>query len=415
MSYDIIIIGSGIAGLYAAYNIQKMSPSTSFIILEKYKKDWIGGRTSNDMFYGTQVVTGAGIGRKKKDKLLVQLLNELDFPYEEFSFKPYYSTQIDKIVDIKTVIQYLKNEYNKNKKHSVITFKEFAKPILGDKLYNDFLVSAGYTDYENEDAFDVIDNYGFDDNVCCWKGMYINWKKLITTLYNKIGIDKIKTSMNVVSIKKTRENPCLFLVETDKEITFESNKVIVATTIDSIKQIIPGASSKNSIYNQIKSQNFLRLYGKFSKKSSEIMKEYIKGYTIVPGPLQKIIPMDSSKGVYMIAYSDNENATFLKKYLENTPKNRDMFCDLLEKSLGIPDKSLELLAIKDYYWPIGTHYYTPLSNKYENREEFIHKAQNPEKGILVVGEVVSNDQGWTNAALSSVKEVLNKKWVESSC
>ena len=415
MSYDIIIIGSGIAGLYAAYNIQKMSPSTSFIILEKYKKDWIGGRTSNDMFYGTQVVTGAGIGRKKKDKLLVQLLNELDFPYEEFSFKPYYSTQIDKIVDIKTVIQYLKNEYNKNKKHSVITFKEFAKPILGDKLYNDFLVSAGYTDYENEDAFDVIDNYGFDDNVCCWKGMYINWKQLITTLYNKIGIDKIKTSMNVVSIKKTRENPCLFLVETDKEITFESNKVIVATTIDSIKQIIPGASSKNSIYNQIKSQNFLRLYGKFSKKSSEIMKEYIKGYTIVPGPLQKIIPMDSSKGVYMIAYSDNENATFLKKYLENTPKNRDMFCDLLEKSLGIPDKSLELLAIKDYYWPIGTHYYTPLSNKYENREEFIHKAQNPEKGILVVGEVVSNDQGWTNAALSSVKEVLNKKWVESSC
>ena len=50
MYYDIIIIGSGISGLYAAYNIQKMSPSTSFIILEKYKKNWIGGRTSNDMF-----------------------------------------------------------------------------------------------------------------------------------------------------------------------------------------------------------------------------------------------------------------------------------------------------------------------------------------------------------------------------
>jgi hypothetical protein len=145
------------------------------------------------------------------------------------------------------------------------------------------------------------------------------------------------------------------------------------------------------------------------------MKEYIKGYTIVPGPLQKIIPMDSSKGVYMIAYSDNEQATFLKKYLENTPQNRDVFCFLLEKALGIPDKSLELLAIKDYYWPIGTHYYTPLSNKYENREEFIHKAQNPEKGILVVGEVVSNNQGWTNGALSSVKSVLNKKWVETVC
>jgi protoporphyrinogen oxidase len=62
--YDIIIIGSGMAGLYAAYNIQKLSPTTSFLILEKHKKQWIGGRTSNETFYGTTVVTGAGIGRK---------------------------------------------------------------------------------------------------------------------------------------------------------------------------------------------------------------------------------------------------------------------------------------------------------------------------------------------------------------
>ena len=55
MYYDIVIIGSGIAGLYAAYNIEKMSPTTSFIILEKYKKKWIGGRTSNETFYGTQM------------------------------------------------------------------------------------------------------------------------------------------------------------------------------------------------------------------------------------------------------------------------------------------------------------------------------------------------------------------------
>jgi monoamine oxidase len=58
-NYDIIIIGSGMAGLISAYNIQKISPQTSFIILEKYKKQWIGGRTSNEMFYGTEVVTGA--------------------------------------------------------------------------------------------------------------------------------------------------------------------------------------------------------------------------------------------------------------------------------------------------------------------------------------------------------------------
>ena len=117
----------------------------------------------------------------------------------------------------------------------------------------------------------------------------------------------------------------------------------------------------------------------------------------------------------MIAYSDNKSAIFLKKYLENTPKNREVFCHLIEKALGLPNKSLELIAIKDYYWTTGTHYYTPLPNEYENREAFIHAAQNPERGILVVGEVVSKNQGWINGALSSVSAVLNKRWVETVC
>ena len=47
-------------------------------MIEKYKKNWIGGRTSNDMFYGTEIVTGAGIGRKSKDKLLHKLIHHFN-------------------------------------------------------------------------------------------------------------------------------------------------------------------------------------------------------------------------------------------------------------------------------------------------------------------------------------------------
>ena len=79
--YDIIIIGSGIAGLYSALNIKQMSPDTSFMVLEKYKKKWLGGRLNNEEFYGTTVVTGAGIGRKGKDYLLVELLEKLNFKF----------------------------------------------------------------------------------------------------------------------------------------------------------------------------------------------------------------------------------------------------------------------------------------------------------------------------------------------
>ena len=111
--HDIIIIGSGMAGLYSAYNIKKMSPKTSFLILEKYKKQWIGGRTSNEMFYGTEIVTGAGIGRRKKDKLLYKLLKELNIPTNDFTLEPSYSNTIYHVSNIDDTMNYLKKELNK--------------------------------------------------------------------------------------------------------------------------------------------------------------------------------------------------------------------------------------------------------------------------------------------------------------
>jgi hypothetical protein len=108
----------------------------------------------------------------------------------------------------------------------------------------------------------------------------------------------------------------------------------------------------------------------------------------------------------MIAYTDNEGAIALKDHIENNKTNRLFFENLLEQSLGIPSNSLDLIAIKGFYWPIGTHYYTKLIG-YKTRDEFIYKAQHPLSGILVVGEMVSLNQGWTEGALESVEAVKN--------
>jgi hypothetical protein len=412
--YDIIIIGSGMSGLYSAYNIKKMEPNCHFLILEKYKKQWIGGRTSNEMFYGTQIVTGAGIGRKDTNPLLIKLMKELNIKSSEYKSVMNYAKTFTP-VDILKIINILKNDYETHPELHKKTFKEYFIKLLGKECYKKFVVSAGYSDYENADVLETLYNYGMDDNTGGWTGLHIPWKKIVHALYHTIGENHFKFSSDVVSIKKIKLEPCLFEIKTENGSIYYSNKVILATTITGIQKLVPGASKKNSIYQQIHGQPFLRLYAKFNKKSAEIMSKYVTSYTIVPGPLQKIIPMDSSKGVYMIAYSDNNNALLVKKYLTNTPENRRLFCDLLEKSLGIPTGSLEITAIKDYYWPIGTHYYEPLPNEFHSRDEFLDKVQHPEKGLLVVGEAVSRYQGWVEGALESVKTVLNKKWIQNEC
>lgn len=410
---DIIIIGSGMSGLYSAYKIKEFSPDTSFLILEKYKKNWIGGRTSNEVFYDTEIVTGAGIGRKDTNPLLIHLMNELNIKYTEFLSVMNYSNLL-KPIDIVKVINKLKIEYNKHPELRNKTFKDFFIKILGEDLYKQFIISAGYTDYENADIYETLYNYGMDDNKGGWIGLRVPWKKMVYKLYNEIGKNHFKFSSEVIKINKIDNKPCLFQIITENDIEYYCNRVIIATTIDGIKKIVPGASN-NSLYQQIHGQPFLRLYAKFDKKSTEIMKKYVPNYTIVPGPLQKIIPMNSNKGVYMIAYSDNNNAIVLKNNLKNTPENRKLYCTLIEQSLGLPENSLHIISIKDYYWPIGTHYYEPLGGNFKSRREFVYKAQHPVNGMLVVGEVVSRYQGWCEGSLESVESAVTKKWIKNSC
>lgn len=402
--YDVIIVGSGIAGLYSAYNIKKMSPKTSFMVLEKYKKQWIGGRLNNEEFYGTTVVTGAGIGRKEKDHLLVELLDKMNIKYSEFSINMNYVVKNQ--VAIGPIVKELRQEYRRQSE-PVTTFRHFAKGYLGATLYNDFITNVGYTDYEDEDAYQTLYKYGMDDNSSGWTGLSIPWHQLIQKLVHTIGSNHVRASSNVESIVKMQDTPCLFELTTEKGVKYYCGKVIIATTITGIHKLLP----QYKLYNQIKPQPFLRLYAKFPKASALIMRELVPTYTIVSGPLQKIIPMSLDKGVYMIAYSDNKNALLLKDHLENNVKNREFFCDLLEKTLKLPPNTLQITALLNFYWPVGTHYYTPLAHK--SRAEFINKAQHPMPNMLVVGEVVAVNQGWTEGALDSVKKVLTREWISS--
>jgi hypothetical protein len=167
-------------------------------------------------------------------------------------------------------------------------------------LYHEFIISTGYTDYENADISDTLYNYGMDDNKGGWIGLHIPWKKLVYKLYDVIGHNHFKFSSDVISVQKIKDSPCLFEIKTQNNKTYYSNKVIVATNITGIKTIVPGASKQNSIYQQIHGQPFLRLYAKFDKKSSEIMKNYViyanrenydvlKTFVLDKVPLQNLI------------------------------------------------------------------------------------------------------------------------------
>ena len=413
--FDIIIVGGGISGLYSAYLIQKINPRTRFLVLERYKKKYIGGRIGNSTFHGVTVVNGAGVGRKNKDYLLMELLDELKVSYREYDKYLVFS---DAKCHPKKIISFLKKKYREkqdsqyNPENPRLSFKEFALPLLGQEQYDFFLQCSVFTDFENADVYDTLFDYGWDDNFDDWTALSIPWKKMIDKLCDKIGWQNILYSTSVESIVPI--DSCNFMIHTDGGINYYSNKVIVATTIDTVRKIIPNANEKNSIYQQIQGQTFLRLYCKFSKTSLAILKKSLPHATVVPSVLNKIYPIDKEKGIYMV-YCDNKNAVALHPYTKNTLENRQIIASLFEISLRLPENSLHITSTMDFYWPIGTHYYVPMTGHYKTRNQFIDVAQHPMQNMLVVGEMISRDQGWSEGALKSVVKVVTPNWVKKNC
>jgi NAD(P)-binding Rossmann-like domain len=402
VTYDIIIVGGGIAGLYSAYRILKINPKKKILVLEKNSKERIGGRAGNEMFYGTPIATAAGIGRKKKDKLLLKLLHELNVPTREFPAGYSFSSKLERC-NVKSIFNELKRTYNE-RKDRFKTFKDFAQPILGEKAYKLFLVNSGYTDYENADAFDTLHHYGFEDNYNKFIGVGISWTMLVDKLVSFIGKNKVIPNCDIVRI--THENGTYSLLDS-KHNQYSTEKVIISTTIDSVRKLLPS----KPIYKGIQGQSFIRIYGKFSKYSTSIMKEYMSFEMVVDGPIYKIIPMNTDNGVYMIVYSDNKGAEYTKRFGENTPENRDKLCDLIEKAVGIQKGTLKLSAIRSFYWKIGTHYFTVLPNEFKTRQEFLREAQHPFPNMLVTGEMVALKQGWVEGALESVDLVVTPSFI----
>jgi len=424
MTYDYIIVGGGISGLYSAYRLLKSTAKNDakkILVLEKNKSRWIGGRMGYYPFHGMDVSIGCGIGRKKKDKLLIALLHDLDVAYKEIHVTNQIADNIEYSADVSYIVSLLRQEFLRLEKGELgnndvrgMTFKQFALPVLGKKVYDTFLMTCGYTDFENEDVYETLYYYGMDDNTSGWTGLSISWRTLLQTLLKKIENKvEIKSSSHVTNVVEILEGEpgSEFIVKTESGDSYSCKHVILATTVDTVRKLLP----KHKIYNDIVGQPFLRIYGKFSKECIPIMREHFSVGTMVKGAIHRIIPMNIDSGIYMIVYTDNKGALALKNHIDHNRhndnnhnfKNREYFCRLIEKSCDLPFGSLFLTDMVSFYWNIGTHYYKPLSNIETSRKEFIYKAQHPMPNMFVVGEMVSRNQGWVEGALESVDAVIS--------
>lgn len=381
--YDICFVGGGIACLYAAYKLKQVNPDFKFVILEK--TNYIGGRVKTMSFAGQRVVKGAGVGRYEKDVFMKSLLHDLGIKYVTVPKK--FNGGKRKDAFIRKCLERLekhRNEVDRSRED----FKTYATRVLGHGVYRRFLVNVGYTDFEKADVFDTLDHYGFDDVMSVGHIMYIPWDELLEKLVGAVGRDSIITRCDVEKISGEKGN--MRVESVDGSVVIKAKQVVVGVTIDAARKLLPELTALRGIHGQ----PFMRIYGQLSKPLS-----HIKRLTCVDSLIQKIIPINIEKNIYMIAYADNKNALELQK------ATRDQVVQIFK---GVVDEGVQVDKFKKAFWKIGTHYFHPLQEGFNSRDQFLKACQLPPQypGVVLVGEMVSHDQGWTQGALASVHKII---------
>ena len=159
------------------------------------------------------------------------------------------------------------------------------------------------------------------------------------------------------------------------------------------------------ILQDLNCQPFSRIFARIGEGRVE-MAETIKNFTIVDSYLQKIIPVDTKKGIYMIGYNDNQDAD--EAFIDFTTLTETQLYDKISAELKRIFKfDVAVQFAKIAYWPDGTTYYKPLPISFRDREEWLEKARNPVDNIYFVGEGFSRNQGWVQGSLESVDAIYN--------
>ena len=373
----IAIVGAGISGLFTGL-ILKYDKNYNVKIFEKSNR--IGGRIQLVEFAGQDVIAGAGIGRDQ-DKLLKKLCKNLGLNLKDKQYHAEFE-HTSKPIDISVVLDKLKSNLHKLER-STETFKEFATKILGQKTYEKFLFATGETDYENADVIDTIYNYGFKNYTSAgFGGISIDWKKLLESFEEKL-IDEIELESDVKEFKIQKNGK----IKINNEIF---DKMILAVPINEMRKLLP----KKKILSAIKLQPFVRLYVQLDVPLN-VKKSFIK----TRDPFQKIIVINKEKLIYQISYSDNNVAREWKKVKNIKETVENGILDIFKQKVNVLQHRL-------IYWKSGTHYFEPLSDDFQDRDDFLKQAQHPYKNVFCVGEGLSNNQGWCEGALESVVEII---------
>jgi protoporphyrinogen oxidase len=384
-TYDYIIVGGGIAGLYANWKLT--NEKKSCLLLER--EDVLGGRAYETDFHGTQIKMGAGI-MENHNKHLLRLLKKLNIKPNKF--KGNFESIPPNNYNINKMVRMIKEKYSSinTTSYKKMPMKEFLIKYFGKEFTKEFIEHCEYADWLESDVDYFINYYKIDDmRVGPYNALIIQWTDLINRL-------TLPNCIVGVEVNKIKEEGNHYIVKT-KDNNYRTKYVIMATSLKPLNRLIRMKDWKYS--DMIGTVPFVRIYV-WNKQSILKDSDSLPHYFRVENELQKIIKIN--KNVLMASYSDNKNAKYWIG-INKLPKGK--IIKIVQEKLEevLPNNINKIEDIIIVTWDEGVHYYKPHTLE---SDKFFEKIAHPMKGVCVVGEVVSKKVGWVEGAIESVDRTI---------
>jgi len=427
-SYDIIIVGSGMAGLYTALEVLKRHPKTRLAIFEKYKE--VGGRayTFRSKVDGKRVQWEAGAGRisEKHEHVMgllkhygltwipigssIQYKQDAASPFEPNAFEPAIPIMIDTIAGLPA------------EELATHTIRQLLTKIHGPTETEKYLIRFPYRAEVDIMRADMAiqsfrgemrahEGYGI-----CKEGLSALVKAMREDIEKRGGVFHVHHELIGYEPAEGDAIDLEFRIGPPDDgvgrplLRVRARKHAVLA----IPAMALEAIGLKDWVRHLRMAPLLRFYGVFPKdENGKLWYEEYGGRVVTAGPVRYIIGGNPAQGTCQISYTDSQDAQY---WIEKLDKEG-------EKAVGeeILKELRQLLKpmipapkmMKSHAWRDGATYWLP--GKYDPKE-VSRKALTPfpEKmpGLHICGESFSLRQAWMEGALehaTALVGILDRK------
>lgn len=386
----IIIVGGGIAGLYAALRLTDQGV-TNIHLYEA--KDRLGGNVYTHTQNGYQMEAGAG-RFSAKHTLLQSLLKRFDIHSIQNKtikqFKP-----VGCIEPPKNALQKVFQHAKKRTKQQLlnITFAQLCEEALGFQDTNALIQSFGYNgEFIHTNAYVSLRIFkqDFKPNT-----KYYSAKEGLSTLIQRMEAYlrkhhvKIHTQKTLVHVTHKRSFTLTFQDNTQTTC----HKLILAVPPSVLSKLDFFSPYHKELFQTVSPLPLHRIYAKTKTPAPQ-------DRTTTDLHIRQYIPL--SNDFAMISYSDGIDADYWKNYA-------DQGIPVLEKALMKELKQLfsdfpKLEWLISFYWKEGVHTWGIGHDPVFVQAEL----KNIHPNLHIVTEAFSARQGWMEGALEQVEESLFK-------